>query len=208
MLLEIAVVATTLGFYALAVASPGPNFALISRLAMSGSRRAAIGATFGLALSATVYAILTITGLSVVLTRVGWLASLIQIAGGGYLIYLGAKAWLGAKHAPSKQSRGSAHDSALRGFRTGIIVNLSNPKVITFFLSLYAVTVPIGASLWTKLAVLTGGFLLELLWYGLVIALLSTPPARAAYDRAGQWFERAVGTALALFGLRLISEKL
>ncbi|RZA22027.1 MAG: threonine transporter [Proteobacteria bacterium] len=205
---EIAVVATTLSFYALAVASPGPNFALVSRLAMSGSHRAAIGATLGLALSATFYAVLTIAGLSIALTRIGWLASLIQIAGGAYLIYLGVKAWLGARHALSSDGKGSAQDSAVRGLRTGIIVNLSNPKVITFFLSLYAVTVPIGAPLWTKLAVLTGGFLLEVLWYGFVILLLSTPPVRAAYDRAGHWIERAVGTALALFGLRLISEKL
>jgi threonine/homoserine/homoserine lactone efflux protein len=205
---EIAVIATTLGFYALAVASPGPNFALISRLALSGARREAIGATLGLALAATFYAILTITGLSIALTRVGWLASVVQIAGGCYLIYLGVKAWLGAKHTLPPGSRGAAQDSATKGLRTGIIVNLSNPKVITFFLSLYAVTVPIGVSLSTKLALLTGGFLLEVLWYGLVIVLLSTPPARAVYDRAGQWIERAVGTALAVFGLRLISEKL
>jgi threonine/homoserine/homoserine lactone efflux protein len=205
---EIAVVATTLGFYALAVASPGPNFALISRLALSGSRSAAIGATLGLALSATFYAILTITGLSIALIRIGWLASIVQIAGGCYLIYLGVKAWLGAKHSPSPERQGSAHETALYGFRTGIIVNLANPKVITFFLSLYAVTVPVGSSVWTKLALLTGGFFVEVLWYGLVIVLLSTPPARAAYDRAGQWIERAVGTALAVFGFRLISEKL
>lgn len=205
---EVAVIATTLGFYALAVASPGPNFALISRLALSGARRSAIGATLGLALSATFYAILTITGLSIALTRVGWLASLVQIAGGCYLIYLGVKAWLGAKHTLSLEIGMAAQDTLIKGLRTGVIVNLSNPKVITFFLSLYAVTVPIGVSLWTKLALLTGGFFLEVLWYGLVIVLLSTPPARAVYDRAGQWIERAVGTALAAFGLRLISEKL
>ena len=147
-------------------------------------------------------------GLSIALTRIGWLASLVQIAGGCYLIYLGVNVWLGAKHSPSPERQGSAHETALHGLRTGIIVNLANPKVITFFLSLYAVTVPVGSSVWTKLALLTGGFLLEVLWYGLIIVLLSTPPARAAYDRAGQWIERAVGTALAVFGFRLISEKL
>lgn len=205
---EIAAIATTLGFYALAVASPGPNFALVSRLALSGARRAAVGATLGLALAATFYAILTMAGLSIALTRVGWLASIVQIAGGCYLIYLGVKAWLGAKHKLSPGIRGARDDSPTKGLRTGIIVNLSNPKVITFFLSLYAVTVPIGVSLRTKLALLTGGFLLEVLWYGLVIVLLSTSPARAVYDRAGQWIERVIGTALAVFGLRLISEKL
>ena len=205
---EIMIILTTLGLYAIAVVSPGPNFALISRLALAGSRQAAVGATIGLALSATFYAILTIAGLSALLTRVGWLASLIQIAGGCYLIYLGVKTWLEAKPKRLGERSASTQETAGRGFRTGIIVNLSNPKVITFFLSLYAVTMPIEAPVWTRLAVLIGGFLLEIVWYGLVILLFSTPPARAAYDRAGHWIERAAGTALTVFGLKLISEKL
>ncbi|MCO5734293.1 LysE family translocator [Rhizobium sp. SSA_523] len=205
---EIMIILTTLGLYAMAVVSPGPNFALISRLALAGSRQAAVGATIGLALSATFYAILTIAGLSALLTRIGWLSGLVQIAGGCYLVYLGFKTWLEAKPRQSGERSFPTKNTAGRGLRMGIIVNLSNPKVVTFFLSLYAVTMPADAQLGTKLAVLFGGFLLEIAWYGLVIVLLSTPPARAAYDRAGHWIERAVGTALTVFGLKLITEKL
>ncbi|MBA3038614.1 MAG: LysE family translocator [Alphaproteobacteria bacterium] len=205
---QIMIILTTLGLYAMAVVSPGPNFALISRLALAGCRKAAMGATIGLARSATFYAILTIAGLSVLLTRVGWLASLVQVAGGCYLVYLGVKTWLEAEPKPLGERSGPPRKSAQDGVRMGIIVNLSNPKVITFFLSLYAVTMPAAAPLSTKLAVLLGGFLLEIVWYGLVILLFSTPPARAAYDRAGHWIERAIGTALTVFGLKLISEKL
>ncbi|MBB4438184.1 MULTISPECIES: LysE family translocator [Rhizobium] len=138
---------------------------------------------------------------------VGWLASLVQIAAGCYLIYLGVKTWLEAK--PKRLEKRSDHtqEAAGHGFGWESFVNLSNPKVITFFLSLYAATMP-AAPLWTKLAVLLGGFLFEIVWYGLVILLFSTPPARAAYDRAGHWIERAVGTALTVFGLKLTSEKL
>lgn len=205
---QLMIILTTLGLYAIAVVSPGPNFALISRLALAGCRKAAMGATIGLALSATFYAILTIAGLSVLLTRVGWLASLVQVAGGCYLVYLGVKTWLEARPNPLGERSAPPQKSAREGFRMGIIVNLSNPKVITFFLSLYAVTMPAAAPLSTKLAVLLSGFLLEIVWYGLVILLFSTPPARAAYDRAGHWIEKAIGTALTVFGLKLISEKL
>ncbi len=205
---EFTIILTTLGLYAVAVVSPGPNFALISRLALAGSRTAAWGATIGLALSATFYAILTIAGLSVLLARVGWLASLVQIAGGSYLVYLGVRTLLEAKVRPAGEPAAPVRETALHGLRMGIIVNLTNPKVITFFLSLYAATMPAEASLWTKLAVVVGGFLLEIMWYGLVILLFSTPPARAAYDRVGHWIERAMGTALTAFGLILISEVL
>lgn len=204
---ELLTIATALGLYAAVVVSPGPNFALISRLSISGARPAAIGATFGLAIAATLYAVLTMTGLALVLTRIGWLASLIQIAGGCYLVYLGVTAWLGSQPSATVQERG-APVGTLRGLRMGLIVNLSNPKGIAFFIGLYAVAVPPDTALWAKLAILAGGVTLEILWYGFVIVLLSSRPARAAYERFGLWIERAIGTVLAAFGLRLISEKL
>jgi threonine/homoserine/homoserine lactone efflux protein len=205
---DLLTIGTTLALYAAVVVSPGPNFALISRLAVSGARRAAFGATFGLAIAATIYAVLTMTGLALVLTRVGWLASLIQIAGGCYLVYLGIMAWLTARPAATAQQNHSSPHGAFRGLRMGLLVNLSNPKGIAFFIGLYAAAVPTATALWAKLAILAGGFLLEIIWYSLVTVLLSSRPARAAYDRFGLWIERVIGTVLAAFGLRLISEKL
>lgn len=202
-------VLTALGLYAAVVISPGPNFALISKLAISGARSTAVGATFGLAIAATFYAVLTMAGLALFLAKVGWLASLIQIAGGCYLVYLGVMAWLSGKADTAKQGVSAIEKgSVLRGMRMGMIVNLSNPKGIAFFIGLYAVAVPPETGLLAKLAILVGGFLIEIVWYGLVTALLSRRHAKAVYDRFGQWIERAIGTALAGFGIRLIAEKI
>lgn len=205
---QLLTVATALGLYAAVVVSPGPNFALISRLSISGARPAAMGATFGLAIAATVYAVLTMTGLAVVLTRIGWLASLIQIGGGCYLVYLGTKAWFSTRPSAMAAEPGDAPVGALRGLRMGLIVNFSNPKGIAFFIGLYAVAVPPTTALWAKLVILAGGFALETVWYGLVILLFSSRPARTAYGRFGLWIERAIGTVLAGFGSRLIAETL
>ena len=205
---ELVTIITTLGLYAVAVISPGPGFALVSRLAVSGTRPAAIGATFGLALAAGFYAILTMTGLALLLTRIGWLASLVQIAGGCYLIYLGVMAWLSSGSETKNENQQLISRSALRGFRMGILVNLSNPKGIAFFLSLYAVAIPPETALWAKVVILLGSFAMEIIWYGLAAVLLSSGPARTAYGRFGIWIERAIGTVLAAFGARLISEKL
>lgn len=202
------VIATTLGLYTAVVVSPGPNFALISRLAIAGARPAAVGATFGLAVAALFYAILTMTGLALVLTRIGWLARFVQMAGGGYLIYLGLSAWLAWKPAATEKQPASAPRTPRQGLWMGIIVNLSNPKGIAFFIGLYAVAVPPDTASWAKLLILAGGFLIEIIWYGLVTVLLSTRPARAAYDRFGLWIERAIGTVLTGFGLRLLWERL
>lgn len=205
---DVLTVLTALGLYAAVVISPGPNFALISKLAMSGARSTAVGATFGFAIAATFYAVLTMAGLALFLAKVGWLASLIQIAGGCYLVYLGLMAWLSGKPDTMKQGVSSVEKGdVLRGVRMGMIVNLSNPKGIAFFIGLYAVAVPPETGLLAKLAILVGGFLIEIIWYSLVTALLSRRQAKAVYDRFGQWIERAIGTALAGFGIRLIAEK-
>lgn len=204
---EIVVIATVLLLYAAIVVSPGPNFALISRLAISGETQTAIGATIGLACAATFYAVLSMSGLALLITQIGWLAGAVQIAGGLFLVYLGIRAWL---HRPAHNGeRGIpvAEDNFIRGLRLGLFVNLSNPKGIAFFISLYAATIPLDASIAARVAILGGGFALEILWYGLVVWLLSTGPARAAYRRFGGGIERFMGTFLVFFGLRLIFER-
>ncbi|WP_276122390.1 LysE family translocator [Pararhizobium qamdonense] len=204
---DLPIIATALGLYVAGVVSPGPNFALVSRMAVSGAKQSAIGATLGLAFASTLYAILTMTGLALLLTRIGWLSAGLQIAGGCYLVYLGLKAWLNANPSTYQNTSGSV-GSLWSGLRSGAIVNLANPKCIAFFVSLYAVVIPTSATASTKLLVLAGGFLFEITWYGLVIVLFSTSPARRIFERFGIWIERAVGTILAGFGLRLIAEKL
>lgn len=205
--IDLTIVATALALYAAGVVSPGPNFALVSRLALCRAKKTAVGATVGLALGSTFYAVLTMAGLALVLTRVGWLSASIQIAGGCYLIYLGIKAWF---RGSTTQGVAIKHDPGnyLRGLRSGSIVNFANPKCIAFFVSLYSVVVPASATIATKVAISIGGFALEILWYGLVIIMLSSGPARSAFQQFGLWIERAIGTLLAGFGFRLIAEKL
>lgn len=205
---EFVTIATALGLYALAVLSPGPSFALVTRLAVAGSRPAALGATVGLALAAGFYAVLTMAGLGLVLSRVSWLASVIQVAGGCYLVYLGWMAWASGKPSGTPQQPRAASRSMRQGLRDGIVVNLLNPKGIAFFLSLYAVAVPPDTALWAKAVILLGSFAMEVAWYGLAAVLLSSGSARATYGRFGRWIERGLGTVLAAFGLRLITEKL
>lgn len=202
---DVLVVATTLGIYLAAVVSPGPNFALVSRLAMSGSRNAGLGAALGLAIVATCYAALTMSGLALVLERVAWLGRAIQIAGGCYLIYLGIGAWRSSGQGPDLPA-GLARTSLVSGLKVGLVVQCSNPKSIAFFVGLYAVAIPLGTATWAKAAILGGGFLIEVIWYGAVSIMLSTGRAQSVYKRFSLWIERAFGTLLAAFGIRLIAQ--
>jgi threonine/homoserine/homoserine lactone efflux protein len=203
---DLTVIMTTLALYLAVTVSPGPNFAVVSRLAASGSRRAAYGASVGIGLASIIYATLSMTGLAVLLKEIGWLARAVPICGGCYLIYLGITAWIGAGAMP--KSNGSvAVRSGWYGLRTGFVVDLSNPKSIAFFVGLYAVAVPPETALWAKVTIIAGCFIVETLWYGLVAAMLSTPAALAIYRRLGKRIERTIGIFLAGFGLRMIYDR-
>ena len=201
-----AVIAATLLIYLAIVISPGPSFALVSRTAIAGERRAAWGVTLGLALGGAFYAMLTMTGMAVLISQIGGLTRALQIAGGSYLLFLGVQTW---RHAGSAMPAGDDTDPDdttrfLVGVKRGLLMCLSNPKAIAFFVGLYAAAIPAGTALWAKAAVFGGGFAIELVWYGMVTTMLSGRRVRALYQRCRKPFERAMGAVLAAFGVRLI----
>ncbi len=203
---DFTVITTTLALYLAVTVSPGPNFALVSRLAISGSRPAAFAASIGIGLASILYATLSMASLAVLLKEIGWLMRAVQICGGCYLIYLGVSSWIGA--GPLVEASGPAVvRSRWYGLRTGFIVDLSNPKNIAFFIGLYAVAVPQETALWAKVSIVAGCFVVETLWYGLVAAMLSTSAALTIYKRLGKWIERTIGACLAGFGVRMIYER-
>ncbi len=205
---DFATILTTLTIYAAIVVSPGPSFALVSRMAAAGEKRAAFGATLGLALGASVYAVLTMAGLAVVLSQIGWLARAVQMAGGLYLVWLGIEAWRDAGRTHLFQESPKYTSRLLPGLRRGFIMCLSNPKAIVFFAGLYAAAIPPDTSLWAKGVILGAAFLLELAWYGAVTLALSGARVRRLYQRGRAVLERGIGVVLAALGFRLILERI
>lgn len=209
--IDLNVVLYTLGIYAVIVVSPGPNFALVSRLALQGRFSATQGAVLGLAVAATCYAVLAMFGLSAFLSKFGSAIRIIQILGGLYLIYLGVQSWLAHEDLGSQGRNKSRilhkNQEFLHGFKTGAIVTISNPKGIAFFIGLYAVAIPLDASASTRIAVLIGGIALELIWYNLVAFFLSRPWARERYSRARKTIDRFIGSLLIIVGGKMVFDR-
>ena len=188
-----------------AVVSPGPNFLVVSRLALSRSRRSAIGATLGITIGSLAYAALTMFGLNVLILRFAWLGDTIRIVGGAYLVWLGIQAWRSHPEElqPAAAGTGEGGPSLLHGLRVGFLTEITNPKGIAFFLGLFAAAVPAATPLWAKLAVLSAGGVIEVAWYTVVSFALSSGPMRAGYQRVRRTVDRVLGTLLIALGLRV-----
>jgi threonine/homoserine/homoserine lactone efflux protein len=113
-------------------ASPGPGvFATVARAIASGFRPA-LAVICGIVLGDILFLMLAVFGLSMIAQALGDLFFVVKICGGAYLIFLGIKIWMREPELASTEN-GRSSGSGWGNFVSGLIITLSNPKVILFY---------------------------------------------------------------------------
>lgn len=178
--------------HAVALISPGPDFAVVTRLSIVSGRRAGLWAAAGVAASIGIYVLVCLLGLSLVIATLPGLSRVLSVAGALYL------AWLGIQCLRSKGELPASDQAAPSGraFVTGLLTNLLNPKAMLYFGSIlsqilgHSLSAPEGVLLWGVLV------LESMLWFSLVAVLFSSRQVLGWLRGRLKWFDRAVGVAL------------
>ncbi len=181
-----------MAIHSVALISPGPDFAMVTRLSIVSGRRAGLWAALGVASAIGVYALVCVLGLSLVIAALPGLSQVLGVVGA---VYLG---WLGVQCLRSKGQlpEASATPPGGRAFVTGFLTNLLNPKAMLYFGSILsqALTPDMGVS---DRAVLWGLLVGEsVLWFVLVALLFSSRQVLAWLRRHLVWFDRLIGAVL------------
>ena len=129
---------TTLLAYSLAsillFITPGPDMSLwLSRTVVSG-RKAGWAAMAGTNLGCVVHTLLAAFGVSALIAASATAFMVLKVVGAAYLLWLAYDAIRNGSSLNVK-SEGMASASALSSFLLGITVNLTNPKVVLFFIT-------------------------------------------------------------------------
>ena len=123
--------AFSLAMFLLAI-TPGPGvFATISRALSSGFLNASF-VVMGIVIGDIIFLLLAIFGLSAIASILGDFFILVKYLGGIYLLFLGYKI-LTSKEQETNL-KGIYELSRKKNFLTGLIITLSNPKVLLFYL--------------------------------------------------------------------------
>ncbi|MBB3290756.1 MULTISPECIES: LysE family translocator [unclassified Rhizobium] len=190
-------------------ASPGPSFVLVSRIAVSRSRKAGLAAALGMGTGSVIFATLALFGLSALLMKVEWLYLALKVAGGLYLIYVGVRIWRGAADdLPIDSPATPKASGAARNFLFALGTQLSNPKTAIFYGSIFAALLPAAPAPWLLAAVPLAVFLVETGWYTVVTIAFSSNRPRAIYLGAKLWIDRVAGVVMGALGARLVAEGL
>ena len=185
----------------LAVASPGPSTVLVVQTA-AVSRRGGLIAAFAMMLGALAWAAAALYGLQALFAQFAWLYRVFQVAGGLFLVYLAVMIWRHARD-PLPEIAALAGGGDGQVFIRALLLQLSNPKIMVFFGSIFLSVLPHDMPAWLQGAVLAIVAFDEFTWFALLALTFSGSTARTFYRRAKFWIERFMGGALALLGLRL-----
>lgn len=188
----------------LAVISPGPDFAMITRNSYAYGRGNGLMAALGIACGVQVHVLYTVLGIAVLVAASPPLLTVMKTLGALYLCYLGVSAW----RSPSALRQGEATrgqtPSLLAAFRTGFLTNALNPKTMLFVVATY-----------TQLATphngghpFAYGFFMSFthwLWFSLVALFFSAEALRQRLLRHQRLLDRAIGAVLLALGLGLLA---
>ncbi len=189
----------------LAVASPGPSTVLVIQTAAVAGRRGGLLAAFAMMVGALAWAAAALYGLQALFAKFEWLYVAFRIGGALFLLYLAAMIWRHAKDPlPEIAVDRTAHMTGWQGFVRALLLQLSNPKIMVFFGSIFLSVLPQNLPSWMDATVLAIVALNEFCWFALLALLFSGGPARAFYRRVKVWIDRVMGGVLAALGLRLI----
>ena len=192
---------------ALLTVVPGPDVAVVTRVALSSGRLAAARTVAGVAAGCLVWGVLTAAGLAAVLAASATAYTVVKLVGAAYLVFLGAQALWRARRglAPSVDV---AAPRERRPFLTGLLTNLLNPKIAVFYTGLLPQLVPAGAPVGaTVLGLVAAHAVLGVLWLNAYAALLHGARGTLTRPRARRAMERLTGVVLIGFGVRVATQQ-
>jgi RhtB (resistance to homoserine/threonine) family protein len=188
----------------LAVASPGPDFAIVVRQSVTYGKSTALWTSLGVGTGILLHVFYSLLGIGVVVSQSIVAFTVMKFLGAAYLVYIGIKA---IRTKPSSSSVSAIKEAQVptirRAFWTGFLTNGLNPKATLFFLSLFTVVIashtPVAVQLFygVYMAFATA------LWFSGISLLFGQDRVRNLFNKFGHWFERFMGGALLLLGLEL-----
>lgn len=186
---------------------PGLDTVQVLRSATVAGRRTAYQTVFGILAGVYVLGIASATGISAIVMTSGFAYHVLKYVGGVYLFYLGVRMILGARKL-SVQPTDTAivkYDGFLKTFSRALIITVSNPKGLAFYLAVMPQFIPEDSNAFLGAMILATIHNLEVfIWFSLVI--WSTGLAKNYLNKpsAKILMERISGLAMIGFGLSFL----
>ena len=184
--------------------SPGPTSIYVAKNSIAISRQHGLFTALGTGLGAAIFALLAVLGLQAFLLAVPSAYLALKICGGLYLLWMAFKIIKHAKEPVDAGQDTAAQMSLRRAFTTGLITQLSNPKIAIILASIFTALLPKEIPTYFYFVLPLLCFFIDAGWCSLVAVALSAEKPRRIYLKFKAGFDRAAGAVMTVLGLKLI----
>jgi RhtB (resistance to homoserine/threonine) family protein len=190
----------------IAVLSPGPDFAIVTKNALVYNRKVGIYTAIGVALGIMVHVTYSMLGVALIISKSILLFNIIKYIGAAYLVYIGYKALQSKPSVISETEVLKVEEKELGVFaslRNGFLTNALNPKATLFFLALFTQVV---SPLTPKYIELLYGIEMTIItgvWFSVVAILFSNKIMKARISKVKHHIERVTGIVLIALGIKV-----
>ncbi|OTG85570.1 threonine transporter [Acinetobacter sp. ANC 4558] len=184
--------------------SPGPTSIYVAKNSIAISRKHGLFTALGTGFGAAFFGLLAVLGLQAFLLAVPSAYFILKICGGLYLLWLAYKIIKHAKEPIDTDESRIQQMTLRRAFMTGLITQLSNPKIAIVLASIFTALLPQEFPTYYYFVLPILCFFIDAGWCSLVAVALSAEKPRQAYLKSKAKFDRAAGTVMTILGLKLI----
>ena len=188
--------------------SPGPDVLLIAKSSASTSRANTLKIILGISVGIVVWVVLTLLGFTVLMEQFSWIQQVLMLLGGVFLARMGWAMLNGGlktlkQETNLDETQQLAAAESKNHFLLGLLTNLSNPKTLIYFSSVFSLALSSSASahLKTQLAVIIP--IQTFLVFALFMLIMSMPKIKAAYQRSGSYIDIISGGLFLIFAIWL-----
>ena len=154
--------------------SPGPSLMVILSITASNGRKAGFLSSFGHGLGVFIYALLSATGLSIILNTYSQLLILVQFLGALFLLYIGIRTIRSLFLTTADSSKVLSKNMIPNRFIDGFLIAIFNPKIAAFFLSLFSQFLIVGQTFVIHLGMALLAGTIDTIAYLAMVTLAST----------------------------------
>ena len=188
-----------------AVASPGPDFAIIVKQSLTRGRKIALYTSLGIGTAIFLHVTYSLLGIGLLIKSDPLYFNILTYIAAAYLFYIGVMS-IQAK-ASQKSIAVEGHkktQSFIKAFSTGFLVNGLNVKATLFFVSVFSTVVSqttpmaVQAIYGVYMAVATA------IWFSFLSVLLTLPGYQQKLTEKGHIIDRIMGVILIALAIKIV----
>lgn len=192
-----------LGIFSLGFVSIGPNILAIVGTSMDRGRPHGVALALGVGTGSGIWAILTVSGLTIFVTAYAGAITFLKIFGVIYLLWLASKAFKSALSPNGKTLTRGAKGNNL--YLQGLTIQMTNPKAALHWVAIVGIGLGPEAPLWVGASLVISTTIISMLGHLGYAVAFSTKPVAAFYGRARRWIEGFLGLFFTFAAFRLVT---